>query len=136
LEAHNSWELKENVNAPVLLTAFHGNNPGAIRMIKKEKKDCTQSTLSYETEEHTKTLEPQPRTAGCRVMYLRSTRTRTKGPEMMAEKEKNPPSPSHSSSRQTERSSTITLLPPEKEEHIIYNASNTASCRGSPYHEQ
>jgi hypothetical protein len=43
-EAHNSWEPKENVNAPALLTAFHGNNPGAIRMIKKEKKDYTQGT--------------------------------------------------------------------------------------------
>jgi hypothetical protein len=39
-EAHNSWEPKENVNAPELLVAFHGNNPGAIRMIKKEKEDC------------------------------------------------------------------------------------------------
>jgi hypothetical protein len=41
-EAHNSWEPKENVNTPELLVAFHGNNPGAIRTIKKEKKDCTQ----------------------------------------------------------------------------------------------
>jgi hypothetical protein len=53
-EAYNSQELKENVNAPVLLTAFHGGNPGAIKTIKKEREDCTQSMLSYKTEEHTK----------------------------------------------------------------------------------
>jgi hypothetical protein len=40
-EAHNSWEPKENVNTPALLIAFHGNNPGEIRVIKKEKEDCT-----------------------------------------------------------------------------------------------
>jgi hypothetical protein len=36
----------------------------------------------------------------------------------MAEQEQNPPSPSHSFSQQTERSNTITLLPPENDKHI------------------
>ena len=85
------------MTAPTLLIAFHGNNPGAIRAIKKEKEDHALRMLSYETEEHTKTLKPQPYTTSCRVMYLRSTRTGTKGPETMAEQEQNPPSPSHSS---------------------------------------
>jgi hypothetical protein len=84
-EAHNSWELKENVDAPALLTSFHGNNLGAIRVNKKEMKDCAQSMLSYETEEHTKTLKPQPCTAGRRVIYLRSAKTETKRPATMAE---------------------------------------------------
>jgi hypothetical protein len=117
-KAHNSWELKENVSAPVLLTAFHGNNPGAIRVIKKEKKDCAQGTWSYEMEECTKTLKPQPHTTGRRVMYLRSTEMGLTRPVAMAAPEQNPPSPSCSSSQQTERSSTITLLPPENKEHI------------------
>jgi hypothetical protein len=73
------------VTTPVLLTAFHGNNPGAIRAIKKEKDDCTLGMWSYETEEHTKTLKSQPHTSGRRVMYLRSTETRSKGPAAMAE---------------------------------------------------
>jgi hypothetical protein len=106
------------VTTPVLLTAFYGNNPGAIRATKKEKEDCAQGTWSYETEEHTKTLKSQPHTTGRRVIYLRSARTGTKGPETMAEQEQNPTSPSCSSSRQTERSNTITLLPPENDEHI------------------
>jgi hypothetical protein len=106
------------VNTPVLLTAFCDNNPGAIRVIKNEKKDCAQSVLSYETEECTKTLKPQPHMAGRRVMYLRSTKTGTKGPEAMAEQGQNPSSPSCSSSQQTEWSSTITLLPPENESHL------------------
>jgi hypothetical protein len=58
------------VNAPVLLTAFYGNNPGAIRTLKKEEEDCAQSTLSLESEECTKTLKPQPYMAGCRVVRL------------------------------------------------------------------
>jgi hypothetical protein len=106
------------VNAPTLLTAFYDNNPGAITVIKKEKEDCTQSMLSYETEECTKTLKPQPHMAGHRVMYLRSIRTETKGPETMAEQEQNPPSPSRSSSWQMEHSSTIALLPPKNKPHI------------------
>jgi hypothetical protein len=85
LDAHNSWEPKENVNAPVLLTAFHGNNPEAIRAIKNEKKDCAQGMWSYETEECTTSAKPQPHTAGCKVVYLRSAETRSKGPAAMAE---------------------------------------------------
>jgi hypothetical protein len=34
------------VTTPVLLTAFYGNNPGAIRATKKEKEDCAQGTWS------------------------------------------------------------------------------------------
>jgi hypothetical protein len=112
LEAHNSWEPKENVNAPELLIAFYSNNLGAIRMIKKEGEGCTQSMLSSESEECAKTLKPQPHTAGCRVMYLRSIKTTTKGPEAMAEPEQNSPFPSHTSFQQTKHSSTTALLPP------------------------
>jgi hypothetical protein len=106
------------VNIPALLTAFHGNNPGAIRTIKKEKEDCTQGTWSYETEERTRGTKPQPHMADHKVMYLRSTEMKSKGSAAMAEPECNPSSLSCTSSQQTERSSTVTLLPPENEEHI------------------
>jgi hypothetical protein len=118
LEAHDSWELKENVNAPVLLTAFHSNNPGAIRMIKEEKKDCIQGTWSYELEECTRGTKPQPHMANSKVMYLKSVEMKLKGSAAMAEPEQNPSSPSCTFSRQTERSSTVTLLPPEDKKHI------------------
>jgi Chromo (CHRromatin Organisation MOdifier) domain len=97
-EAHNSWEPKENVNVPELLVAFHGNNPEAIRMIKKEKEDCAQGTWSYETEERTTSTKPQPHTGGRKVMYLRSTETRSKGPATMTEPGQLPPSYSCTSS--------------------------------------
>jgi hypothetical protein len=85
------------VNAPALLTAFHGNNTGAIRMIKKEE-GYAQIMLFLGSEKHTKTLKPQPHTAGYRVMYSRSIETMIKGSEVMAEPEQNSPSPSHTSS--------------------------------------
>ncbi|KDR68936.1 hypothetical protein GALMADRAFT_29051, partial [Galerina marginata CBS 339.88] len=31
---HNSWEYKDNVNAPELITEFHAQNPGAPRQIR------------------------------------------------------------------------------------------------------
>jgi Chromo (CHRromatin Organisation MOdifier) domain len=105
-EAHNSWEPKENVNVPELLVAFHGNNPGAIRMIKKEKEDCAQGTWSYETEECTTSAKPQPHTEGCKVMYLRSAEMRSKGPAAMMEPGQLPPSHSRTSSQRTQRSNT------------------------------
>jgi len=41
-DAHNSWEPKEDVNAPMLLTAFYGRNPGAIRKLEMGSLDCIQ----------------------------------------------------------------------------------------------
>jgi hypothetical protein len=43
---------------PELLVAFHDNNPGAIRTIKKEKEDCAQGMWSYETEERMTSAKP------------------------------------------------------------------------------
>jgi hypothetical protein len=89
------------VNAPELLVAFHGNNSGAIRMIKKEKEDYAQGTWSYETEECTASAKPQPHIGECKVMYLRSAEMRLKGPAAMTEPGQLPPSHRHTSSRQT-----------------------------------
>jgi hypothetical protein len=106
------------VNAPELLIAFHSNNPGAIRRIKKEKEDCAQGMCSYETEEHTTSAKPQPHTGGCKVMYLRSAETGSKESAAMTEPGQTPPSYSHTSSRQTQRSRTTTHPPLHNEEHI------------------
>jgi hypothetical protein len=106
------------VNAPALLIAFRSSNSGAIRTIKKEKKDYAQGTWSYKMKEHTKTLKPQPHTTGHRVVYLRSAKVKSKGPVAMADPEHNYPSPSCTSFQQAERSSNITLLPLDNKEHI------------------
>jgi hypothetical protein len=84
-----------NVNTLALLTAFHGNNPGAIRKLKKEEDNCTQSILSLGSEEHTKTLKSQPHMTGHRVVYLRSIKAMAKEQGTMANQEQNSPSPTH-----------------------------------------
>jgi hypothetical protein len=62
---------------------------------------------SYETEECITSAKPQPYMEGHKVMYLRSTETRLKGPAAMTEPGQTPPSHSHTSSQQTQRSNTV-----------------------------
>ena len=58
-DAHNSWEPKENVNAPTLLAAYHEWNTAAIRKLEEEQVDCGQRTLSLKPEECTARTTPQ-----------------------------------------------------------------------------
>ena len=73
-DAHNSWEPKEDVNIPVLLTAFYGQNPGAIRKLEMGSLDCSQGALPLETKECTKKLRTQSRFMGHSQMNIRSVR--------------------------------------------------------------
>jgi len=59
LDAHNSWEPKENVTAPVLLAAYHEWNTAAIRELEAEQADCGQSTSFLKSKEHTARTLPQ-----------------------------------------------------------------------------
>jgi len=52
-DAHNSWEPKENVTAPVLLAAYHEQNTAAVRKLETEQADCGQSMLSLASKERT-----------------------------------------------------------------------------------
>src|SRR6267142_2495354 len=58
-DAHNSWEPKENVNAPALLAAYHEQNTAAIRTLETEQADCGQSTSSLESQERAMRTLPQ-----------------------------------------------------------------------------
>jgi hypothetical protein len=51
LEVHNSWEPKENVNAPILLAAFHKRNPAAIKTLKFKEGDGATNQIEQEEEE-------------------------------------------------------------------------------------
>ena len=72
--AHNSWEPKEDVNAPVLLTAFYGQNPGAIRKLEMGSLDCSQGTLPLDHKERTRSLRTQPMSIERSQVYIRSAR--------------------------------------------------------------
>src|SRR5882672_9920837 len=104
-DAHNSWEPKEAINAPVLLAAYYGQNPGAIRKMKKGRIDCTQRTLSSDLGERIRAMKPQPRTG----MLIRSARIANEEASMSDERTPaNPPSPSSTSTQRT-RETPLTL---------------------------
>src|SRR6266850_2385780 len=52
-DTHNSWEPKENVNAPLLLAAYHERNTAAVRKLETEQADCGQRTTSLKPKERT-----------------------------------------------------------------------------------
>jgi len=108
-DAHNSWEPEEDVNAPVLLTAFYGQNPGAIRKLEKENTDCGQRTLSLDQRECTRRPGTQPRTIKPPLTYIRSARTVNKGPNMSGGHTPANPSPSSSQSTQGDHRAPLTL---------------------------
>jgi len=64
-DAHNSWEPKEDVNVPVLLTAFYKQNPGAIRKLEMEGADYGQRTLSLDRGTQPQTTKCQPLLGVC-----------------------------------------------------------------------
>src|SRR6266850_2170542 len=104
-DAHNSWEPKEAINAPVLLNAFYGRNPGAIRKMEMERADCGQRTLSLDPGERTRTKKTQPWTS----MHIRSTKIANEEDDMSGgHTPPNPTSPS-SSSTQHNREAPLTL---------------------------
>jgi len=95
-DAHNSWEPKEAINAPVLLAAYYGRNPGAIRKTELGRTDCVRRTSSSDLGERTKTKKTQPRTG----MHIRSARIANEEASMSGER--TPANPS-SSSQSTQR---------------------------------
>src|SRR5882672_7872473 len=104
-DTHNSWEPKEAIKAPVLLNAFYGRNPGAIRKIKTERADCGQRTLSLDPGERTQTKETQPWTS----MHIRSAKIANEEVNMSGgHTPPNPTSPSSSSAWHT-RETPLTL---------------------------
>jgi len=58
-DTHNSWEPKENVNAPALLAAYHEQNTAAIRKLEEEQMDCGQRMLSLRSGKRTARTTPQ-----------------------------------------------------------------------------
>src|SRR6267142_261637 len=104
-DTHNSWEPKEAIKAPVLLAAFYGRNPEAIRKTEMEKADCGQRTLSSDPGEHTQTKKTQPWTG----MHIRSARTASGKDNMSSGC--TPPNPSlpPSSSTQHNHGAPLTL---------------------------
>ena len=106
-DAHNSWEPKEDVNAPMLLTAFHGQNPGAIRKLEMEGADCSQRTLSLDQGECTRTQRTQPQIIKCQLMHIRSARIADEGASMSG---KHPPVNPSTSPSQSPRNNNRTPL--------------------------
>jgi hypothetical protein len=90
-EAHNSWEPKENVNAPELLASFHKQNPAAIRVAKSGTSDCTHRTLSLEAKGRTKDQQAQPQSRKRPRMLIRSIRIAEEEPRMSSEETPVPP---------------------------------------------
>jgi len=86
------------MNAPVLLIAFHRQNPGAIRKLKVEDTDCGQRTLSLDQGECTKSQRTQPQTIKCPQMHIRSARVADERASMSGECTPVNPSPSPSQS--------------------------------------
>jgi len=107
-DAHNSWEPKEDVNAPVLLTAFYGRNPAAVRKLEMGSPDCGQGTSSLKTEERAKKLRTQPRFIGHPQMNIRSARIANEETSMSGDHTPaNPSIPPPHSSQNDERPSTV-----------------------------
>jgi len=108
-DAHNSWEPKEAINAPMLLTTFYGRNPGAIRKTEMESTDCGQRMLSLGPEEHTQARKTLPQTSKCPPMLIRSARIANEGPSMSGECTPANPSPSSSQSIQRDHEEPLTF---------------------------
>jgi len=108
-DAHNSWEPKEAINAPMLLTAFYGRNPGAIRKTEMESTDCGQRTLSLDPGECSQARKTLPQTSKRLPMHIRSARIVNEGPSMSGECTPANPSPSSSQSIQRDHKEPLTL---------------------------
>src|SRR6267142_917647 len=108
-DAHNSWEPKEAINAPVLLAAFYGRNPGAIRKTELEKADCGQRTLSSDLGECTRVRKTQPWTSKRPPMHIRSARIVNEEINMSGGCTPANPSPSSSQSTQCDHRVPLTL---------------------------
>ena len=74
-DAHNSWEPKENVNAPELLASYHEQNLIAIRASKLNPKKDIRRTLSLESAECTQNQGTLPLSNKHPHMLIRSIET-------------------------------------------------------------
>jgi len=108
-DAHNSWEPKEAINAPVLLTAFYRQNPGAIRKTEMGKVDCAQRTSSSDLGECTQAKETQPQTSKHPLMHIRSARIASEEINMSSGRTPINPSPSSFQSTQHDHRTLLTL---------------------------
>jgi hypothetical protein len=80
--AHNSWEPKENVNVPTLLTAFHKRKLAAIKVQKWMIDDCTPRMRSLGSKKCTKDKTTLPQKTRITPVLIRSIRMMGTSPRM------------------------------------------------------
>ena len=119
-EAHNSWEPKENVNAPILLAAFHERNPAAIRTLKFKKDDGAASQSEQEEEESTRMRKTSP-----------------PGPKRHLEDKPHPLMPQDVSTYQKSQTKAVRTLVPEtnnsaQNAHILRPTNDDEETRTQP----
>jgi len=125
-DAHNSWEPKEDVNVPVLLTAFYGQNPGAIRKLEMGGADCGQGTLSLDQGECTKNQRTQPQTIKHPPMHIRSARIVNEGVSMSGER--TPANPSSSPFQPPRNNNGTPLSLRQAIDNLILSARQQRHC--------
>src|SRR5487761_1204563 len=94
-DAHNSWEPKEHLHAPELLSTYHKRHQAAIRTMKRTSNDCVLGARVMRPE--TKDTNPRNEPSTLRRPPMRIKRLRMGNDPSMSSERPKPPTPAEAS---------------------------------------